>query len=122
MAVAVKNTCESHIVSYPDDVEFGSAVFAVKLRQVDICHELEVLVVVVGSFTQQDQVLGRGDLVRVVGRAAAAAVLGLSREDENADSDQRVPACLVTIISRPPRPRVRTRLHWKDIGSVMTDT
>ena len=44
--------------------------------QIDIGREDEVLVVVVGRLAEGDQIGGRGDLVRVVGLARAAAVLG----------------------------------------------
>jgi hypothetical protein len=56
--------------------------------QVDIGGQDKVLVVIPGSFAEGDQIGGRGDLVRVLGRPAAPAVLGVGGKTEKANRDQ----------------------------------
>jgi len=50
--------------------------------EVDLGGQEEVLVVITGRLAEGDQVGGRGDLVRVLSRSAAAGVLGLSDYSE----------------------------------------
>ena len=82
MAVAVKDAGEwcslktrldgVRIWGYDSFVEYPAAR---QIRvQVDVSGQDEVLVVVFGGFAEGDQVGGCGDLVWVVGRAAAAGV------------------------------------------------
>ena len=47
-----------------------------------------MLVVVVGRLAQGDQIGCCGDLVRVLGCAASAGVLGMGGDDEKADANQ----------------------------------
>ena len=56
--------------------------------QVDVGCQDEMPAVIVETVAKQDQIGGRGDLVRAVGLSRAAAVLGIGRKAEKADYNQ----------------------------------
>ena len=63
-----------------DDGPFEDLPAGQARSQVDVGGQDEMLIIIVGILAEQHQVLGRGDLVRIVSLARAAAVFGIGRK------------------------------------------